>query len=194
MNAIVEPTRHRISVDDFLRMDAAGLFAPDARIELIEGDLIDRAPIGPPHGSLTNRLTRLLVRGAGDDAIVSVGNPLLLPPWSMPQPDFLLLRPREDDYASRHPGAQDTLLAIEVADSSLRHDLKTKARVYAMHGLAEYWVIEAGARRLHLHRDPSPEDGRWNTVETLTPPFRIAPAALPALMVSSEDLWPQSAG
>ncbi|MEN9315137.1 MAG: hypothetical protein RIS35_1530 [Pseudomonadota bacterium] len=194
MNAIVEPTRHRISIDDFLRMDAAGLFAPDARIELIEGDLIDMAPIGPPHGSLTNRLNRLLVRGAGDDAIVSVGNPLLLPPWSMPQPDFLLLRPRDDDYASRHPGVEDTMLAIEVADSSLGHDLRTKARVYAMHRVTEYWVVDVSGRRLHLHRDPSPAEGTWNTVVALEPPFRVAPAALPRLVVTSDDLWPPTTG
>jgi len=190
MNALAEPRRHRISIDDFVRMGDAGIFEPDARIELIEGELIDMPPIGTRHASLANRLNRLLVRQAGSDAIVSVGNPLTLPPWSMPQPDFLLLAPRADDYASRHPGAGDVLLAIEVADTSLRFDVETKARVYALHGVREYWVVEAGRRRLHTYRAPMPAEGRWAEYRTLEAPFGVAPGALPALVVSSDDLWP----
>jgi len=192
MNALAEPRRHRISIDDFVRMGDAGIFEPDARIELIEGELIDIPPIGTRHASLANRLNRLLVRQAGSDAIVSVGNPLTLPPWSMPQPDFLLLAPRADDYASRHPGAGDVLLAIEVADTSLRFDLETKARVYALHGVREYWVVEAGRRRLHTYRAPMPAEGRWAESRTLEAPFGVTPGALPSLVVSSDDLWPPS--
>lgn len=190
MNAVVEPVRHKLSVDDFIRMGEAGIFAPDARIELIEGELIDMPPIGSGHMSVSNRLTRLLVRGAGDDAIVSVANPVRLPPWSMPQPDFLLLRPRADDYASAHPGPDDTLLAVEVSESSMRYDRVTKARIYARHGIAEYWVVEVSARRLHLHRGPSPDTGNWQSVQVLEAPFRVAPAALPVLALSSDDIWP----
>lgn len=68
MSAIVEPTRHRLSIDDFERLVAAGILAEDSRVELIEGDLIDMPPIGPGHASVSVRLTRLLVRRAGDDA------------------------------------------------------------------------------------------------------------------------------
>lgn len=190
MNAVVEPVRHKLSVDDFIRMGEAGIFAPDARIELIEGELIDMPPIGSGHMSVSNRLTRLLVRGAGDDAIVSVANPVRLPPWSMPQPDFLLLRPRADDYASAYPGPDDTLLAVEVSESSMRYDRVTKARIYARHGIAEYWVVEVGAHRLHLHRGPSPGSGSWASVQVLEAPLRVSPAALPALTLSSDDIWP----
>ncbi len=190
MNAVVEPVRHKLSVDDFIRMGEAGIFAHDARIELLEGELIDMPPIGSSHMSVTNRLNRLLVRGAGDDAIVSVANPVKLPPWSMPQPDFLLLRPCADDYASAYPGSGDTLLAIEVAESSLRFDRNTKARVYAQHGIPEYWMIEASARRLHRYRQPSPESGSWASVQLLEAPFSLSPAALPALTLSSDGIWP----
>jgi Uma2 family endonuclease len=192
MNAVVEPSRHKLTVDDFVRMGEAGIFPEDARIELIEGDLIDMPPIGTGHSALTNRLNRLLVRAAGDDAIVSVGNPVVLPPWSMPQPDFLLLGPRVDFYAGAHPRAQDTLLAIEVADSSLRFDRVTKARVYATNGIGEYWLIDVAGRRLHLHRGPQ-ASGSWATLQVLDAPFRISPAALPGLVLSSEDLWPTTA-
>jgi Uma2 family endonuclease len=189
MNAVVEPSRHKLTIDDFVRMGEAGIFAEDARIELIEGDLFDMPPIGTRHSSVSNRLTRLLVRLAGDAAIVSVGNPVLLPPWSMPQPDFLLLRPCADFYEAAHPGAGDVLLAIELGDATLRFDRITKARVYAANGINEYWVVDLPGRRLHAHRGPTP-GGSWASVEKHDAPFRVSPTALPALTLSSDDLWP----
>ena len=190
MNAVIEPRRHRLSIDDFERLGAAGILAPDARVELIEGDLIDMPPIGTGHMSVTNRLVRLLVRRAGDDAIVSVAHPMRLPPWSMPQPDFMLLAPRADDYASAHPGAADVLLAIEVADTSLRYDRDTKARLYAAHGVAEYWIVEVCAHRLHRFRGPRPAEACWASWETLEAPFSVAPQALPQLALRSGEIWP----
>ena len=189
MNAIIEPTRHKLSIDDFERLVAAGILAEDSRVELIEGDLIDMPPIGPGHASVSMRLTRLLVRRAGDDAIVSVTNPMRLPPWSMPQPDFLLLKPRADDYASGHPGAGDVLLAVEVSDTSLRYDRVTKTRVYASHGVQEYWVVEVERKRLHSFRDPLPGEGRYASVRELQAPFVIDVSALPQLSLRSEEIW-----
>ena len=193
MNAVVEPTRHKLSVEDFERLGAAGILAEDARIELIEGDLIDMPPIGTGHMSVTNRLNRMLVLRAGDDAIVSVAHPMRLPPWSMPQPDFMLLRPRADDYCTAHPGPGDVLLAIEVADSSLRYDLVTKARVYASHGVAEYWVVEVAARHVHVFRAPVERDGTFGSATMLEPPFALSPLALPGLSIGSDEIWPLAA-
>ena len=62
------PRRHRITVHEYHRMAEVGLLAPDARVELIEGEIIDMAPIGNDHQSIVDQLTRMLVRGAGDDA------------------------------------------------------------------------------------------------------------------------------
>lgn len=189
MSAVVEPARHKLSIDDFERLDAAGILPRDSRIELIEGDLIDMPPIGTGHMSVVNRLNRVLIRRAGDDAIVSVAHPMRLPPWSMPQPDFMLLLPRADDYATLHPGADDVLLAIEVADSSLRYDRSTKARVYASHAVTEYWIVEVAARRVHVFRSPRPFAGSFASESTFDAPFEIAPAALPALRLSSAEIW-----
>lgn len=192
MNAVVEPMRRKWSVDDYVRLGEAGILPEDARIELIEGDLIDMPPIGTGHASVDIRLNRLLVRRAADDAIVSVGHPMKLPPWSMPQPDFMLLRPRSDDYASHHPGADDVLLAVEVADSSLRYDRITKARVYASHGVREYWVVEVGGRRLHLFRDPLAAEGRFASVQQIEAPFTVTMQALPQVSIASDEIWPDS--
>jgi Uma2 family endonuclease len=189
MRATDQPRRHKLSVADYERMIEAGVFAPDDRVELIEGDLIDMAPIGPPHAGVTNRLNRLLVQRAGNSAIVAVGNPLKLPPRSMPQPDFQLLRPRGDDYGTAHPESGDVLLAIEVSDTTLRFDRIRKGRVYACAGVHEYWIVEAPARRLHRHLRPVPAQGRYEAVDVLEAPFEIAPVALPELRLASAEIW-----
>lgn len=189
MGAIVEPTRHKLSIDDFERLATAGILAEDSRVELIEGDLIDMPPIGTGHMSVSLRLTRLLVRRAGDDAIVSVAHPLRLSPWSMPQPDFMLLKPRPDDYASGHPGADDVLLAVEVSDAPPRYDRGTKARVYASHGVREYWIVEVEPHRLHVFREPVSAEGCYAWMRTLDAPFVIEASALPQVSLRSEEIW-----
>ena len=192
MSHVVEPTRHKLTTRDFERLGAAGILDADLRIELIEGDLIDMPPIGPGHASVSNRLTRLLVLRAADAAIVSVANSIALPPWSMPQPDFTLLRPRADEYASALPGAADVLLAVEVADTTLRFDRTVKSRVYASHGVAEYWIVEVEARRMHVLRDPQPTAGVFASEQVLEPPFEVAPRALAQLRIASDEIWPSA--
>lgn len=75
MIELVDAVRHKLTVDDYLRLGETGILAPDARVELIEGELIEMAPIGPRHNAICMRLTRLFARGAGDAALVSVSHP-----------------------------------------------------------------------------------------------------------------------
>jgi Uma2 family endonuclease len=78
MSTLMEswPRRHRITVDEYHRMGEIGVLAPDARVELIEGEIIDMQPIGSEHGSVVDQLTQLLVRAVGERAIVRVqGDP-----------------------------------------------------------------------------------------------------------------------
>ena len=71
------PRRHRISVHDYHRMAEVGVLAPDARVELIEGEIIDMAPIGKDHQSIVDQLNRMLVRAVGDRVIVRVPGSIL---------------------------------------------------------------------------------------------------------------------
>lgn len=134
--------RHRLSVGDFLRMGEAGILDEDARVELIEGDLIDMAPIGSRHAAIVGRLTHLFVQGVGDRAIVWVQNPISLEEHTMPQPDIALLKPRADGYSPAHPKADDILLIIEVADTMLAYDSTVKLPLYARAGIPEAWLID----------------------------------------------------
>ena len=104
--------RHRVTVDEYYRMSEVGLLAPDARTELIDGEVIDMAPIGSPHSGKLDRLNYLLLAVLGESARVRIQHPVRLDRHSEPQPDLAVVLPREDFYESRHPLPTDTLLIV----------------------------------------------------------------------------------
>src|SRR5271165_202004 len=107
------PTRHRLDVGAYYKMAEAGILTQEDRVELIDGEILDTVPIGSGHAGHTNRLNRLFARAAADGlALVSVQSPLRLDAWNEPEPDLMLLKPRADDYKSRHPSAADVLLLV----------------------------------------------------------------------------------
>ena len=119
MSVVSVPERMRISADRYQKMVATGVLTKYDRVELIDGDMINMAPIGPPHSAVVARLTRLFVLSLGDAAIVSPGGSVKLGDYSVPQPDLMLLKPRADFYAAQIPTPLDVLLLVEVSDSSL---------------------------------------------------------------------------
>ena len=147
--------KHRISVRDYHRMGETGVLAPDARVELIDGEIIDRAPSGKTHASIVDRLTRMFVLAVGDRAIVRVQGPVRMGEHSEPEPDLTLLRPRADYYRDVAPAAADVLLIVEVSDSTQRYDRRVKVPLYARHGVPEVWVIDLENGLAHFHRSPS---------------------------------------
>ena len=146
--------RHRYSVAEYYRMAETGILKPDERVELIEGEIIDMAPIGTDHSSVVKRLNAIFTRKIGTKAIVSVQDPIRLTQNSEPQPDIALLRYREDFYRHAYPGPEDILLLIEVADSSLRFDQDIKLPLYARHGIPEVWIVDLDQQRLEVYRRP----------------------------------------
>ena len=149
------PATHRLTVSDFEQMGEAGILVPEERIELIDGELYDMAPIGEDHAATVGWLNEVLVLACAGRAIVAPQNPVLLDPASLPQPDFTILRRRKDFYRTQRPGPADILLLIEVADTSLRFDRTIKLPRYARAGIAEFWLVDLQARLLEVHRRPA---------------------------------------
>jgi Uma2 family endonuclease len=149
--------KHRLTVADYHRMGEIGLFAPGTRVELIEGEVIDMAPIGTRHNSAVLRLNARLSAAVGTRAVVSVQGPLRLSDRSEPEPDLMLLAPRDHFYADALPVPADVLLLIEVADSSALYDRHIKLPLYARHGIAEMWLIDLEARMVRFYRRPEGE-------------------------------------
>lgn len=189
MSALLDhPQKHPISAAEYLRMGEAGVFAPEARLELIEGEIIEMAPIGSPHAGCVNRLTRLFIQRAGRAAVVAVQNPVIISNLSVPQPDLALLAPRADDYAASHPETGDVLLVVEVADTMLEFDLGRKATVYARCGIAELWVVDVNERAIHVFRQPG--GNGYAGASCVRAGEGISCAALPAIMVDVAELFP----
>src|SRR5437588_7763818 len=117
----LEIERHLFTVDEYMKMIKSGVFAPDERIELIRGEIVEMPPIGDEHAfSLTN-LVMAFARQVSQSAIIWVQNPILLSQSnSRPQPDLALLKPRSDLSPKSPPTPQDVILLIEVSDTTIK--------------------------------------------------------------------------
>jgi Uma2 family endonuclease len=151
-------TRWRFTVHDYHRMGEAGILHEDDRVELIEGELVQMTAIGTRHFSCVNRLNRLFVMNVGDEAIVSVQNPVRLNEYNEPQPDLTVIRSR--DYRESLPMPEDVLLLIEVSDTTLAYDRGVKLPLYAQAGIREAWIIDLAGETIGRYTDPSEEGYR----------------------------------
>ncbi len=179
-------TLHRFSVKEYYRMAETGLLRPDARVELLDGRIIDMSPIGPLHGGVVNRLDRLFQRCSHDRWLVSVQNAVHLDELSEPQPDLMLLRPVADDYASRHPGSEDVFLLIEVSDSTLETDRGEKLPAYGRAGIAEVWIVNLIDGTVEVYREP--HFAGYASAQILHEGDTIAPARFPDAVIEVSKL------
>jgi Uma2 family endonuclease len=184
--ATVNPTKHLTNLDEWRRLGEANIFPPGSRVELINGEIIDMAPIGFNHAGHINRLVKLLTKLIPDEVITSVQNPLQLGDLSEPEPDFMLLKPNADYYSSRHPVANDVLLLIEVSDSSLKFDQTHKLRLYALHNIPEYWLINLNDTCLEVYCKPHGEVYAEKT--TLYSGDSITLSQLPDISIQVTDI------
>ena len=187
MNVTLGSERTRISADRYQKMVATGVLTKYDRVELIDGDMLNMAPIGPPHSAVVARLTKQFVLSVVDSAIVSPGGSIRLGDYSVPQPDLMLLKPRADFYAGQIPTPPDVLLLVEVSESSLAFDQSTKRALYARHGVAEYWVVDIPGKRAHVYREPT-GDGYTESVERTLSDI-VSPRALPTVQVTAGTLF-----
>jgi hypothetical protein len=137
--------KRRFTVDEYHQMAQAGVLSEDDRVELIVGEVVEMAPIGSYHAACVKRVNRLLSSRLGDQAILSIQDPIRLDNQSEPQPDVALLSPRTDYYASTHPGPEDVLLLIEVGQGAVgytQYALGIPAALVAAHilGAAVLWA------------------------------------------------------
>jgi Uma2 family endonuclease len=146
--------KYWISVDEYERMGEAGIFSPDARLELLEGGIYEMSPTGSRHAACVKFLSNLLTRQFGD-RIISTQDPIRLDDFSEPQPDIALLRWRDDYYRDAHPQPADVLLVIEVADSTLNSDRSYKLPLYAKAGITEAWLVNLPDETIELYAEPS---------------------------------------
>ena len=167
-------------------MAQAGVLKEDDRVELIEGEIVEMAPIGSRHAACVNRLTRIFSQQLGQRALLAVQNPINLGERSEPQPDMALLRPTGDCYATAHPGPEDIFLLIEVADTSVDYDREVKVSLYARSGVTELWLVDLTSARIEVYRSPGP-DG-YRQTEILGADEHLAPSAFPDVVLPAREI------
>ena len=181
-------TRHKLSVEDYYRMADAGILGEDDRVELIEGELIDMAPIGQDHATIVDRLNEALVLACAKRAIVSAQNRLRLNRLNEPQPDFSVLRRRADFYGTgERAGPSDALLVVEVADGSLRFDRTVKLPLYAQSGVAEVWLVDVKRRSVETYRRPVGD--RYSETSVHVRGEALALSAAPEIRVQVDEIF-----
>jgi Uma2 family endonuclease len=188
----VEPARHRFTVHDYYRMAEAGILHEDERVELLDGEIIEMTPIGSRHSSIVERLNWLFSQRLDlTQTLVRVQDPIRLSPNTEPQPDIAIVAFREDFYRLRHPGPDEVLLLIEVADSSLLYDHEIKVPLYARAGVPEVWVINANASLLDVFRQPSSSGYLEHRQLDTFANNLIVPDSLPQIILRVREIVPE---
>jgi len=189
MNAPVlrleEPVRHRFTVFDVRRMVEAGVIDPDARIELIDGELIDMPSEGETHLNYKAELNNVFVLGLAPERRFRVipDATLHLSATDAPEPDLYIV----ESGAPLEPVEPSTVaLVIEVADASVTRDLHEKPTLYARYGLREYWVIDVQRRVTHVHQ--SPRGGIFGVITAVSFNEELRPLFLRELALRIADL------
>jgi len=174
------------TVEEYHRLAEVGVLHEDDRVELLNGLIVNMMPIGPFHGGSVNRLNRLFERLSQDRWLTSVQNPVHLGEHNEPQPDLLLLRPRDDFYNAGHPRPEDVFLLIEVSDSTLLIDREEKLPIYARAGIPEVWIVNLAERKIEVYSAPAA--GAYTQSRRVLPGAPLAPLAFPDAVVDTAAL------
>jgi hypothetical protein len=179
--------RLRFSVSRYEQLIDAGILTENDPVELIRGEILEKLPAGVQHASCIKRLNHKFSEVFGQQITIGVQDPIRLTD-SEPEPDLILLKPRDGFYANDTPIPADVLLIVEVADSTLDYDRDVKLRLYAENRIVEYWVVNLLDHRLEVYRQPLAV-GSYRHVQMLGAGDQIAIQSLPGPTFSVADMF-----
>lgn len=190
------PGVYRWTRDVYEQAVEAGVFDPrgdelvGARVELLDGEIINMPPQSPHHVTAIQLAAQALQRALGSSGISGVHlrnqGSLALDDYSEPEPDLAIVRGGLRDFTQAHPNT--ALLVVEVSRATLRYDRTRKAAAYARNGVAEYWIINLRERVVEVLREPT--DGVYRERAVVGAAERVQSSALPGLWVAVADLLP----
>lgn len=154
MNFQPQPRRLRFSVDEYYKMIELGMLKDYEKAEIIDGELIQKTTIGDKHAFAVDNLARIFIKNLPDNILVRVQNPLRLSDFDEPEPDIVLADLTKYD-GKRHPRPAETLLIVEVSDSTLKYDRDTKLSLYAEAEIPEVWIVNLKNDIVEVHQRPN---------------------------------------
>lgn len=148
-----QPRRLRFTVDEYYKMIELGMIKDYEKAEIIEGELIQKMPIGDRHAFIVDMLNRFFNKNLSDDILIRVQNPVRLSDYDEPEPDITLADLTKYD-GKRHPRPGEVILIVEVSDSTLKYDRDTKLALYAEAEIPEVWIVNLKNEIIEVHQKP----------------------------------------
>ncbi len=177
---------HRWTRQEYEKMISAGIFHPEARLELLEGEIFTMTPQSSQHATAVQLVENTLRLIYTTGYAVRVQMPLALGLDSEPEPDLAVVPGSPRDYRDTHPA--EAVLIVEVADSSLAFDRERKSRLYARNGIPEYWIVNLVDNCLEVYRNPLQESYQFHAI--LRPPETVSPLSSPQASIPVAELLP----
>jgi Uma2 family endonuclease len=175
--------------EEYYRAAELGLFRPEERLELFDGEIIQKmSPQKEPHAVGVASATPILIYAFGSGHHLRVQLPLVLNGRSEPEPDLVGVAGAPSDYLRGHPRAADARLLVEVADTTLPVRPGSQGGCHARAGVQEYWIVNLPERQLEVYREPS--GARYRTVAIYGEQQTVTPLAAPQASVRVSDLLP----
>jgi Uma2 family endonuclease len=187
------PTIKRFTLEEYHRLGELGFFAAGDRVELIRGELIYMAAKGTAHEACNRKLIRELFKLIGDRATLQDQSPVIMPTDGAPEPDFAIVKNRDDDYVTTHPTPEDVLLLIEISDSSLTYDQEIKLSLYAENTIQNYWIFNLLENVLETYSEPYQKfqgDFGYRIKKVALPSDAIALPHFPDLILDLSKTFP----
>ncbi|MEP7352638.1 MAG: Uma2 family endonuclease [Acidobacteriota bacterium] len=160
------------------------------RLELIDGELLNKMGKNRPHVICTMYLTGLLIQIFGV-RFIQLESPIDIAPednpTSEPEPDIVVLKRELSEFCKSNPQPDDIHLLVEVSDSTLYFDLTTKASLYAQAGIADFWILDITGRRMIVHREP--QNGKYASVMAYSEQESVTPLGATA-SIQVSDAFP----
>ena len=169
--------RYKLTVNELYALVETGHIAPEARIELLDGELYIMTPPSSDHSGEIIYLSKMFERAYGENAFVSAQNPVFLSEHNIVEPDVALLKIRDDFYKSAHPTPADVLLLVEVSKTTLGYDKGKKLNLYARLNIVEVWSVNLPENLVEIYRQPT--GAGYTEKTTVGVGESVAPAAFP---------------
>ncbi len=185
--SVIHAATYHWTVEEYEKLNGAGIFTENDRVELLNGEIIVRSPIGYRHAQAVRRLTKFFVKAARARYELDPQNPFVLDERSEPQPDILLVDPKVEALR-RHPRPDEIFLVIEVSETTVRYDREDKRPAYARNGIREYWLLNLEDNVLEVYRDAVGVN--YADARVLGPDEFVAPLAFPDAQLRVGDFLP----
>ena len=182
----VQLLRQLFTVDQYYKMQDAGVFTGNERVELIKGEIIKMSPMGIRHSACVKCLAELFILRLAQTVTVGIQDSVRLNNTSEPQPDISLLQRRSDFYRTQQPQPENVFLLIEVSDTTIKYDREIKVPLYAENNIVEVWLVNLNETCLEVYRQP--KGNGYENVQTFKKGETVTIQAFPNVSFNVDEI------